>query len=202
MFVVIDNYDSFTYNLVQYVMTLVGEERVSVYRNDEFRLDELSEKKKSGELEGIIISPGPGHPKDIPDVVELVRTLGADIPVLGICLGHQVIGYAFGCEVKNAKEVVHGKTRKCFHDGKGIFQGIPSPINVMRYHSLIVDRDTLAGSELILTAQSEDGEVMGLRHKRFPIEGVQFHPESLFTDHGFEMIRNFVEFAKSFSVRG
>ncbi|MCX7654730.1 MAG: aminodeoxychorismate/anthranilate synthase component II [Fervidobacterium sp.] len=198
MFLVIDNYDSFTYNLVQYVMEIVGAENVLVFRNREIDTEKIYKIEKEKPIEGIIISPGPGHPKDIPNVLKIIKKFGENIPILGVCLGHQAIGYAFGCSVVNAREVVHGKLRQCLHDGKGIFQGIPQPIRVMRYHSLVVRKEDLANSPLIVTASTIDGEVMGIRHKKYPVEGVQFHPESIFTEHGFDIVKNFIHQATLF----
>lgn len=199
MFIIIDNYDSFTYNLVQYVMEIAGSQNVSVFRNKYIDVTKIDELRKEIDIEGIIISPGPGHPRDIPNVVEIIKITGREIPILGVCLGHQAIGYAFGCSIVNAKEIVHGKVRRCEHDGEGVFKNIPQKINVMRYHSLIIDKEDISKSPLVLSALSTDGEVMGVRHKEYPIEGVQFHPESLFTEYGFDMIRNFINYAKTYS---
>ncbi len=183
MICVIDNYDSFVYNLVQYVGTS-GAECV-VYRNDEVTVAQVA----ALDPELVIISPGPGSPADAGISVDLVRALGATVPIFGVCLGHQVIGAAFGARIRHATEPMHGKCSEIKHDGEGVFAGTPNPLTVTRYHSLVVDAATLP-DELAVTAWSESGEIMGVRHRALPIEGVQFHPESLFTEHGVDMVRN------------
>jgi anthranilate synthase/aminodeoxychorismate synthase-like glutamine amidotransferase len=183
MIVVIDNYDSFVYNLVQYVGDLGADSLV--YRNDEVTVDQIADLAP----ELIIISPGPGDPSDAGISIDLVRRLGGSFPILGVCLGHQAIGAAFGARIRHAAEPMHGKCSAIEHDGKGLFAGLPNSLTVARYHSLVIDRDTLP-PDLVVTARSDLGEIMGIRHRTLPIEGVQFHPESLFTDHGVHMVAN------------
>ncbi len=185
MILVIDNYDSFTYNLVQYVGE-IGEE-VMVRRNDEIDLKMIEELQPNH----ILISPGPCTPNEAGISLELIQHFQGKIPILGVCLGHQAIGQAFGGEVIRAEKLMHGKTSQIFHDGKTIFEGIPSPYTATRYHSLIVRRETLPDC-LEISAETAEGEIMGLRHKHFNIEGVQFHPESIITDHGKQLLRNFI----------
>ncbi|MBB6669599.1 aminodeoxychorismate/anthranilate synthase component II [Cohnella nanjingensis] len=185
MILVIDNYDSFTYNLVQYLGEL-GEEIV-VRRNDEIDLDGIAALKP----DHILISPGPCTPNEAGISLDLIARFKGEIPILGVCLGHQSIGQAFGGDVVRADKLMHGKTSEMTHDGRTIFAGIPSPFTATRYHSLIVKEDTLPDS-LEISARSDDGEIMGLRHKEYVIEGVQFHPESIMTDHGRTMLRNFL----------
>ncbi|WP_019536384.1 aminodeoxychorismate/anthranilate synthase component II [Paenibacillus ginsengihumi] len=186
MILVIDNYDSFTYNLVQYLGELG--EQVEVRRNDEIDLDGIAAMKP----DHILISPGPCTPNEAGVSLALIDRFKGEIPILGVCLGHQSIGQAFGGEVVRAERLMHGKTSPIYHDGKGVFQGLPSPFTATRYHSLIVRRDTLPDC-LEISAQTEEGEIMGLRHKEYAIEGVQFHPESIITDHGHQMLRNFLQ---------
>lgn len=186
MILIIDNYDSFTYNLYQYIGEIY--EDVKVIRNDEFKIDELRELN----LEGIIISPGPGRPENAGLSIEVIKSFENKVPILGICLGHQAIGYAYGGNVIGAPEIMHGKTSMISHNGKDIFQGIESPLRIMRYHSLIVDKNRLP-EELIVTAETEDGLIMALQHREYKIYGLQFHPESIFTDEGKTLVRNFVE---------
>jgi anthranilate synthase/aminodeoxychorismate synthase-like glutamine amidotransferase len=185
MILVIDNYDSFTYNLVQYLGELGIEQ--TVVRNDSITIEEIIKIKP----DAIVISPGPCTPKEAGISVELVRELHRGLPILGVCLGHQCIGEAFGGKVVRAKEIVHGKTSKVLHTGKGIFQGIPSPFVATRYHSLVVDRETLP-KDLEITAWTEEGTIMGLKHKAFATVGVQFHPESFATEHGKTILKNFL----------
>ncbi|MCC3377251.1 aminodeoxychorismate/anthranilate synthase component II [Cohnella sp. REN36] len=187
MILVIDNYDSFTYNLVQYLGEL-GEEIV-VRRNDEIDLDGVAALKP----DHILISPGPCTPNEAGISLELIARFKGEIPILGVCLGHQSIGQAFGGDVVRADKLMHGKTSEITHDGRTIFEGIPSPFTATRYHSLIVKRETLP-DELEISAESDDGEIMGLRHKTYAIEGVQFHPESIMTDHGRTMLRRFLSY--------
>ena len=186
MILVIDNYDSFTYNLVQYLGEL-GEE-VVVRRNDEIDLDAVAEMKP----DHILISPGPCTPNEAGISLALIGRFSGPIPILGVCLGHQAIGQAFGGEVVRAGNLMHGKTSQIYHDGRTIFEGIPSPYTATRYHSLIVKRESLPDC-LEISAETSEGEIMGLRHKRYPIEGVQFHPESIITEHGLTLLRNFLE---------
>jgi anthranilate synthase/aminodeoxychorismate synthase-like glutamine amidotransferase len=185
MIVVIDNYDSFTYNLVQYL----GELGVSptVFRNDQISVEEL----RALNPKGIVISPGPCTPSEAGISVDLIEELHETIPILGVCLGHQSIGIAFGGRVVSAKTIVHGKTSNILHDQKGIFENIPSPFDATRYHSLVVDRNTLP-EVLEITAWTEDETIMGIRHSIFPVVGVQFHPESIATQHGRRLLRNFL----------
>ncbi len=184
MIAVIDNYDSFTYNLVQYFGELGAE--VQVYRNDAITPDALGALEPSH----IVISPGPGDPSDAGVSNEVIRCLGPSRPLLGVCLGHQCIGEVFGGQVVRAPRLVHGKTSPIYHYGEGLFVGVPSPFPATRYHSLIVSEP--APSALEITAFTSEGEVMGLRHRELPIYGVQFHPESILTTHGKQILRNFL----------
>lgn len=186
MIVVIDNYDSFTYNLVQYLGEMVDD--VRVFRNDQTTPQQLLELKP----EAVVISPGPCTPKEAGISTPLISALAGRVPVLGVCLGHQCIGAAFGGRVIRGAEPVHGKTSEIRHDGRTIFEGVPSPLVGTRYHSLIIERETLPGV-LEISAQLEDGTIMGVRHKEFPIEGVQFHPESVLTTEGKHLLRNFLQ---------
>jgi anthranilate synthase/aminodeoxychorismate synthase-like glutamine amidotransferase len=186
---VLDNYDSFVYNLVQYLGEL-GEAPV-VERNDRISVAQIRDMKPSA----IVISPGPGRPADAGISIPLIRELGETIPILGVCLGHQAIGEAFGGTVSRAGIPRHGKTSPVFHDGRTIFAGIASPMKATRYHSLLVERENLPPC-LEVSAWTEDGLIMGLRHKMWPVEGVQFHPESILTDEGKRMMGNFVQTAK------
>ena len=185
MILVVDNYDSFTYNLVQYLGEL--QQEIVVKRNDEITLDEIEELAP----DHILISPGPCSPNEAGISLELIDRFKGVIPILGVCLGHQAIGQAFGGEVVRADRLMHGKTSPILHQGQGVFRGLPSPFTATRYHSLIVRRETLP-EELEITAETAEGEIMGLRHKHYPVEGVQFHPESIITDHGLDMLRNFL----------
>jgi anthranilate synthase/aminodeoxychorismate synthase-like glutamine amidotransferase len=186
MIVVIDNYDSFTWNLVQYLGELGAD--VAVFRNDEISIREIAEKEPSH----VVLSPGPCTPNEAGITLELIKALGGKLPILGVCLGHQAIGQAFGGHVVRAGRVMHGKNSTIRHDGKGVFAGLPGDFSATRYHSLVVERATLPAC-LEATAASEDGEIMGLRHRELPIEGVQFHPEALLTEHGHAMLRNFLQ---------
>ncbi len=185
MIIVIDNYDSFTYNLVQYVGSLGA--AVRVFRNNKVTLDELQSLGPSH----IIISPGPGYPDEAGISKQVIDCFKDKCPVLGVCLGHQAIGQVFGGKVVPAPELRHGKESAITHDGKSVFKHIDSPFFGGRYHSLVVDRDSVPDC-LDVTAETEDGLVMGLRHKEFPVEGVQFHPESILTQNGLRMIENFI----------
>ena len=186
MILVIDNYDSFTYNLVQYLGELGAD--LQVVRNDAVDMEAVAAMKP----ERVVISPGPGTPDDAGISLELIRTLGPTTPILGVCLGHQAIGQAFGGTVARAGVQMHGKTSQIRHDGRGVFTDLPNPFTATRYHSLVVVRDSVP-DELEVTAWAEDGEIMGLRHRRHPIEGVQFHPESILTLEGKSLLRNFLK---------
>jgi len=185
MLLVIDNYDSFTYNLVQYFGELGAD--LLVKRNDEITLEEIDALKP----ERICISPGPCTPKEAGISCEVIRTFGPRIPLLGVCLGHQSIGYVYGGDVVRAGRLMHGKTSPILHDGKGIFAGVPSPFEATRYHSLLVKRETFP-DVLEISAETAEGEIMGLRHREFPIHGVQFHPESILTLEGKRLLQNFL----------
>ena len=182
---VIDNYDSFTYNLVQ----LFGEMDVdlTVKRNNEISIDEIEKLKP----DRICISPGPGRPENAGVSSDLIRELGPKLPILGVCLGHQCIAQAFGGEVVRAERLMHGKTSKIHHQSRGVFEDLPEPLEATRYHSLIVRRESLPDS-LVITAETDDGEIMGLQHRQFPIHGVQFHPESILTTEGRKLLANFL----------
>jgi len=185
MILVIDNYDSFTYNLVQYLGELGAE--VVVKRNDAVSIDEIRTHRPSG----MLISPGPGRPEEAGMTLQLIAELGSTVPIFGVCLGHQSIAQHFGAAIVRADRLMHGRTSQIIHVGKGVFAGLPSPLTATRYHSLIVKRDTVP-DELEITAWTEQDEIMGLRHKDLPIEGVQFHPESFLTEHGHDLIRNWL----------
>jgi anthranilate synthase component II len=185
MLLVIDNYDSFTFNLVQYLGEL-GQD-VKVVRNDEVTVEEIARMSPAH----IVISPGPCTPNEAGVSLQVIRDLAGKIPILGVCLGHQSIGQAFGGKVVRAKEVVHGKTSRIFHDEKGVFAALPNPFEATRYHSLVVERASLPDC-LEITAKTWDEEIMGLRHKSLPVEGVQFHPESFLTVVGKDLLRNFI----------
>jgi anthranilate synthase component 2 len=186
MILVIDNYDSFTYNLVQYLGELGAELRV--VRNDAVSADEVVAMHP----ERLVISPGPGTPDDAGVSLEVIRRLGATTPILGVCLGHQSIGQAYGATVARAQSQMHGKTSQIRHDNAGVFAGLPNPFTATRYHSLAVLKDTVT-PDLEVTAWSEDGEIMGMRHRRHPVEGVQFHPESILTVEGKKLLANFLK---------
>ncbi len=186
MVFVLDNYDSFTYNLVQYMGELGAE--MTIRRNDELTLDEVEALAP----ERILLSPGPCTPQEAGILIPLIQRFAGKVPILGVCLGHQAIGAAFGGDVVRAPQLMHGKTSLVEHDGKSIFSGIDSPMTCTRYHSLIVSEETLP-KELEISARSRDGIIMGLRHRKHQIEGVQFHPESVLTDDGKQLIKNFLE---------
>ena len=188
MLLVIDNYDSFTYNLVQYFGELGAE--MKVVRNDKISLEEIA--KLAPDL--ICISPGPCTPNEAGVSCDVIREFGGKIPILGVCLGHQSIGQVFGGDVVRAAELMHGKTSVVKHGGESVFKGLPESFTATRYHSLIVQRDTLPDC-LEITAETEDGVIMGLKHKEMEIHGVQFHPESILTEHGKEMLKNFLDLA-------
>jgi len=186
MILVIDNYDSFTYNLVQYLGEMGAE--LDVRRNDALTVADVVQMAP----EKIVISPGPGTPDDAGITLELIREFGPRTPIFGVCLGQQAIGQALGGRVIRAEKLMHGKTSPVRHNGHGVFRGLPSPLEATRYHSLIVERDSLP-DRLEITAETDDGEIMGLKHKSWPLEGVQFHPESVLTEHGKQILRNFLE---------
>ncbi|OQS39475.1 aminodeoxychorismate/anthranilate synthase component II [Chromobacterium haemolyticum] len=189
MLLMIDNYDSFTYNLVQYFGEL-GQE-VKVYRNDEISLQQIEELQPKY----LVISPGPCTPNEAGVSVPAIRHFAGNLPIMGVCLGHQGIGQAFGGRIVHAKQLMHGKVSPVKHRDVGMFRGLPNPVTCTRYHSLVIERETLPDC-LDVTAWTDDGEIMGVRHKTLPIEGVQFHPESILTDHGHAMLDNFLkEFA-------
>jgi para-aminobenzoate synthetase component 2 len=193
MILVIDNYDSFTYNLVQYLGEL-GEEIV-VYRNDEIDLEGIAKLAPNH----ILISPGPCTPNEAGISLALLERFKGEIPIFGVCLGHQAMGQAFGGDVIRADLLMHGKTSQISHDSRTIFEGLPSPFTATRYHSLIVKRETLPDC-LEISAETDDGLIMGLRHKEYVVEGVQFHPESIMTDHGLKILRNFLNYKSGLRV--
>jgi anthranilate synthase component 2 len=186
MILIIDNYDSFTYNLVHLIASHT--DQYKVVRNDEISTDEI----KALQPAGILISPGPGRPQDAGMICGMIRTLGAEIPMLGVCLGLQAIGVVYGGKVTHAPELMHGKTSDVQHDGKGVFKGISDHFKATRYHSLVLDPDCIPDN-LEITAHSNDGVIMGIRHRRFPLEGIQFHPESYLTDAGEKMMGNWIK---------
>ena len=194
MILLIDNYDSFTYNLYQYLCELGAE--VEVARNDKISLEEIEAMSP----DGIVISPGPCTPKEAGISGEVVARFGEKLPVLGVCLGHQTIGYAYGGAVGQAPEIMHGKTSMIYHDGKGLYEGLPNPFEAIRYHSLMVDPDRLPDF-LEVTSRTEDGIVMGVRHKSLPVEGVQFHPESIMTKVGHDLLRNYLRWVERWGER-
>ena len=187
MLLMIDNYDSFTYNLVQYFGEL-GQD-VKVYRNDQVTVDEIEKLAP----DHIVISPGPCTPNEAGVSIDVIKAFAGKLPVLGVCLGHQAMGQAFGGKIVHAKELMHGKTSMVHHTGEGVFKGLPSPFEATRYHSLVVERESLPDC-LAITAWTDDGEIMGLRHKEFTVEGVQFHPESILSEHGHDLLRNFLSY--------
>ena len=191
--IVIDNYDSFTYNLVQYLGELAVNfsvaEEIEVFRNDKISVDEI----RALNPDGIVISPGPGRPEDAGISLQLIAELGAMYPILGVCLGHHTIGHVFCVKIVSATELMHGKTSEVFHTGVGVFRGLENPMTATRYHSLVIEQDTIPET-LEITAWIEDGTIMGVRHRNFPhIEGVQFHPESILTNSGKQLLQNFLE---------
>ena len=193
MIIVIDNYDSFTYNLVQYLGELGQElpvaQDIRVYRNDAIDLDSINQLKP----DGILISPGPGRPEDAGISLQLIEKLGSQVPILGVCLGHQGIGQVFGGKVVSAPVLMHGKTSPIYHQNTGVFAGLESPFTATRYHSLIIDRASIPDT-LEITAWVEDGTIMGVRHRDYHhLQGVQFHPESILTDNGKTLLRNFLQ---------
>ncbi len=188
MILMIDNYDSFTYNLVHYLGELG--EKVLVFRNDKITIEDVG--KLNPDM--VVISPGPCTPKEAGISVDLIKEFAGRIPILGVCLGHQSIGYAFGGNIVRAKRLLHGKTSQIYHYGKSIYEGVPTPFEATRYHSLLVEGSSLP-DELEVTAWTDEDEIMGIRHKEYLIEGVQFHPESILTKHGKDLLRNFVRIA-------
>ncbi|HEY6896453.1 MAG TPA: aminodeoxychorismate/anthranilate synthase component II [Rhodocyclaceae bacterium] len=186
MLLMIDNYDSFTYNLVQYFGEL-GED-VRVFRNDEISVEEIAALNPAR----IVVSPGPCSPAEAGISVAAIQAFAGKLPLLGVCLGHQSIGAAFGGEIVHAKQMMHGKTSPIHHNDVGVFKGLPNPLTCTRYHSLAIRRETLPDC-LEVTAWTDDGEIMGVRHKEFDVEGVQFHPESILTERGHDLLRNFLE---------
>ncbi len=193
MIIVIDNYDSFTYNLVQYLGELGAEFSVAadiqVYRNDQISLEQIRQLQPAG----VVISPGPGRPEDAGISLDLIQHLGTNLPILGVCLGHQSIGQVFGGQIISAPQLMHGKTSLVSHTGMGIFRGLENPLTATRYHSLVIERQSCP-DVLEITAWVEDGTIMGVRHRKYPhIEGVQFHPESVLTTSGKQLLRNFLE---------
>ncbi|NQD67946.1 aminodeoxychorismate/anthranilate synthase component II [Bacillus haikouensis] len=187
MILLIDNYDSFTYNLYQYIKEL-GEE-VLIKRNDQVTLNEIQEMKPSG----IVLSPGPGTPENAGICVEIIQNLHTNTPILGVCLGHQAIGAAFGANIVIAEQIMHGKTSLIRHDGHGLFQYLSQPLSVMRYHSLIIEKESLPPQFKIGAISMDDKEIMAIQHMRYPLFGVQFHPESIGTDTGRKMLNNFLD---------
>jgi anthranilate synthase/aminodeoxychorismate synthase-like glutamine amidotransferase len=183
--VVVDNYDSFTYNLVQYIETLGGE--CDVRLNDRVSVEQIREARP----DGVLLSPGPGNPDEAGVTLSVIEQLSGSLPIFGVCLGHQAIGQAFGGKVIRAPELMHGKTSGIEHDGRTIYRGLPSPFEATRYHSLIVEEATFP-EVLEVSARTNKGEIMGLRHRKFAVEGVQFHPESILTDHGLRLIENWL----------
>jgi anthranilate synthase/aminodeoxychorismate synthase-like glutamine amidotransferase len=193
MILLIDNYDSFTFNIEQYLGELG--QKVKVIRNDKITTVQIAKMKPTA----IVLSPGPGNPDEAGVTLETIKVFAGKIPILGVCLGHQAIGQVFGGKVKRAPKMMHGKTSIIKHDGKGVFKGLPNPIEVTRYHSLHVELESLPSS-LKITATTDDGIVMGLRHKKFMVEGVQFHPESYRTEHGHRMLENFLKQAEGYKA--
>ena len=200
MIIVIDNYDSFTYNLVQYLGELGAEnpvgDRIEVYRNDGITVEEIRQKKP----DGLVISPGPGRPEDAGISLAIIRELGKTLPILGVCLGHQSIGQAFGAKIISAPELMHGKTSPIHHNGKGVFHDLENPFTATRYHSLVIDSQTCP-PVLEVTAWVDDGTIMGVQHRHYShIQGVQFHPESILTTAGKTLIKNFLKSCRLMAV--
>lgn len=190
MILMIDNYDSFTYNLVHYLGELG--EKVLVFRNDKIKLEDVG--KLNPDM--VVVSPGPCTPREAGISVDLIKELAGRIPILGVCLGHQSIGYAFGGKIVRAKRLLHGKTSMIYHDGREVYEGLPNPFEAIRYHSLLVEKESLP-DELEITAWTDEDEIMGIRHKEYLIEGVQFHPESILTKNGKDLLKNFIKMAKA-----
>ncbi len=190
MILMIDNYDSFTYNLVHYLGELG--ERVLVFRNDKITLEEVGKLNP----DVVVVSPGPCTPKEAGISVDLIKEFAGRVPILGVCLGHQSIGYAFGGNIVRAQRLLHGKTSHIYHDCRGIYEGVPNPFEATRYHSLLIEKESLP-DELEVTSWTDEGEIMGVRHKEYLIVGVQFHPESILTKHGKDLLRNFMKITKN-----
>jgi anthranilate synthase component 2 len=195
MILMIDNYDSFTYNIVQYFYDL-GQE-VVVKRNDEITIEDI---KNIEGIDAILISPGPCTPTEAGISVDIIKNFKGIYPILGVCLGHQSIGQAFGAKIVKAKCLMHGKTSKIYHNEKGLFEGIPNPFNAVRYHSLVIDESTLPEG-IEITARSDDDEIMAIEHKKYPIWGVQFHPESILTEYGHKLLENFLKMSKKEAIK-
>lgn len=189
MILMIDNYDSFTYNLVHYLGELG--EKVLIFRNDKITLEEVG--KLNPDM--VVVSPGPCTPKEAGISVDLIKEFAGRIPILGVCLGHQSIGYAFGGNIVRAQRLLHGKTSQIYHDGRGVYEDVPNPFEATRYHSLLIEKESLP-NKLEVTAWTDEGEIMGVRHKEYLIEGVQFHPESILTKHGKDILKNFIKIAR------
>jgi anthranilate synthase/aminodeoxychorismate synthase-like glutamine amidotransferase len=189
MILLIDNYDSFTYNLVQRLGELNAQVDLRVVRNDQITTDEIAALKPSH----IIVSPGPCTPREAGISNDVIRRFAANVPTLGVCLGHQCIGHVFGGEVVRNSRVMHGKTSPIHHDGQGVFRGLSDPFVATRYHSLVIRRDTFRSPDFVISAWTDEDEIMGVRHKSWPLHGVQFHPESFLTEEGPQLLRNFVE---------
>ena len=187
----IDNYDSFTYNIVQYLGELGAE--VTVARNDEITVDEIQRRLDAGQIDRLVISPGPCSPAEAGISIEAIRRFAGQVPILGVCLGHQSIGAAFGGRIVRAGRQMHGKTSVIATDRKGVFAHLPERFTVNRYHSLVIERDSLPDCLEVTATSEDDGEIQGVRHKTLPIEGVQFHPESILTEHGHAMLKNFLD---------
>ena len=187
---VIDNYDSFTYNIVHYLQSLSAD--IAVRRNDEISIEDIDRAKP----DAIVISPGPCTPKEAGISVDVIKRFYKEIPILGVCLGHQSIGYAFGAKIVRAKRLMHGKTSQIFHTGEGIFKSLKNPFTAVRYHSLVIDRESLP-EVLKITAWSEDEEIMGIQHIEYPLFGVQFHPESILSEEGIKLLDNFLKIAEA-----
>ncbi len=190
----IDNYDSFTYNIVQYLYELGAE--VDVRRNDKVSIQQI---KDMNDIDAIVISPGPCSPKEAGISVDVIKEFKGKLPILGVCLGHQSIGAAFGAEIVKAKCLMHGKTSMIYHNEKDLFEGIPNPFEAVRYHSLVIDKNTLPEDIEITAWTKEDDEIMGIKHKKFPIYGIQFHPESILTSYGKDILKNFLKLAEKFN---
>lgn len=198
MYLMVDNYDSFVYNLACYLQECG--EQVELVRNDKITAKEIERMLETGNLEGVVISPGPKSPKDCGNCREIVEKLAGKVPVLGICLGHQIIGHVFGAEIHKGERPMHGKVTKIVTNGKGLFEGLSTAYEVTRYHSLVVGNENFP-EILEVDARTEDGVIMGIHHKEFPIYGVQFHPEAVLTQYGHELLENFVKISKEWWSR-
>ncbi len=191
----IDNYDSFTYNIVQYLYELGAD--VEVYRNDQIDIEDIEGKS---DIDGIVISPGPCTPNEAGISVDVIRRFKGKYPILGVCLGHQSIGVAFGGKIIKAKCLMHGKLSDIYHNGKELFEGIPSPFKAVRYHSLVIDKNSLPEDIEITAWTKEDDEIMGIKHKKYAVWGIQFHPESILTDYGKKILENYLKLAEKFNT--